>query len=744
MVDQGTQKVVRQRRLRARRRGARRQAARHRPAEPRRIGGLLPCDERGGVEGDLRLRAAARRRRRLRAGGRPARGARSRTSRRRRRSSAGRCSASTTGRSCTPSARRSRSGAGSGAPPRRPSTVTTSRASPSGRRSWLHRRIDVDFNGWWMCLIPTEVDQGDRPVAADVHQVGRRRVRSAGGRGRLPDRDPAGRRGLARPVDREGRHPGLAGVLPPAQPARLRRCCTRRTRAAAGWCSRASRTTSSAWWRCSTAPARSILTGAPGRARRPGADAPRHVAPARARSGAARGVHRRAAPSRPRRVPAAAAEEATARGKGVPMPTSTVGQVKMAGIGLLRQVLPLRELAAEYPEGDVPHVDQRWWRLAHFDSAVVSSADGAAASWYRRDPQEFRDADPRAAALHAAALPGVAASSPRRYREALPELTSPEAWKRDVRGARGRRRVIRVPVEHAVDPSGSRRAAGPPSANGGLLDVFRRRYLLKLLVRKEIQARYSGSFLGLFWSYVQPAVRFAMYFFVIGVDPRAAQGRRDTSASTCSPGMVFVHYFTRDLQGRHPVDRAQQGDHPEDGDAAGDVPGGLDAGLGLPRDPGDGDPRPSPASSSGGRRTRPASAPGCSGFAIVARARHGAGAAVQRRERVLPRLPQHRQHADDVRDVLGADDLPLQHGRGALRRASRSCYLLNPIAEAVLLMQRCFWVGATVGPGRDHRERHARPPVRARLRAPRRRRSSCSPSRSWSSAGCENKFAERL
>ena len=35
--------------------------------------------------------------------------------------------------------------------------------------------------------------------------------------------------------------------------------------------------------------------------------------------------------------------------------------------------------------------------------------------------------------------------------------------------------------------------------------------------RKEIQARYSGSFLGLFWSYVQPAVRFGMYFFVMGI-----------------------------------------------------------------------------------------------------------------------------------------------------------------------------------------------------------------------------------
>ena len=23
--------------------------------------------------------------------------------------------------------------------------------------AWLHRRVDVDYNGWWMCLIPTKV-----------------------------------------------------------------------------------------------------------------------------------------------------------------------------------------------------------------------------------------------------------------------------------------------------------------------------------------------------------------------------------------------------------------------------------------------------------------------------------------------------------------------------------------------------------------------------------------------------------
>jgi ABC-2 type transport system permease protein len=69
-----------------------------------------------------------------------------------------------------------------------------------------------------------------------------------------------------------------------------------------------------------------------------------------------------------------------------------------------------------------------------------------------------------------------------------------------------------------VDPGQAPDAPlAPPSANAGLLDVFRRRYLLKLLVQKEIQARYQGSVLGLFWSYVQPLVRFCMYFFVIGL-----------------------------------------------------------------------------------------------------------------------------------------------------------------------------------------------------------------------------------
>jgi ABC-2 type transport system permease protein len=57
----------------------------------------------------------------------------------------------------------------------------------------------------------------------------------------------------------------------------------------------------------------------------------------------------------------------------------------------------------------------------------------------------------------------------------------------------------------------------PPGAVGGLVEVFRRRYLLKLLVKKELSVRYQGSLVGLAWSYVKPGTRFIMYFWVIGL-----------------------------------------------------------------------------------------------------------------------------------------------------------------------------------------------------------------------------------
>lgn len=64
----------------------------------------------------------------------------------------------------------------------------------------------------------------------------------------------------------------------------------------------------------------------------------------------------------------------------------------------------------------------------------------------------------------------------------------------------------------------------PPGDTTGLFGVFRRRYLLGLLVRKELRVRYQASVLGLAWSYLKPLIRFLTYVLVIGY----VLGLRDT------------------------------------------------------------------------------------------------------------------------------------------------------------------------------------------------------------------------
>lgn len=56
-----------------------------------------------------------------------------------------------------------------------------------------------------------------------------------------------------------------------------------------------------------------------------------------------------------------------------------------------------------------------------------------------------------------------------------------------------------------------------PGSGSGLVDVFTRRYLLSLLVRKEVQVRYRGSALGWLWSYVKPVTQFLVFFVALGM-----------------------------------------------------------------------------------------------------------------------------------------------------------------------------------------------------------------------------------
>ena len=86
----------------------------------------------------------------------------------------------------------------------------------------------------------------------------------------------------------------------------------------------------------------------------------------------------------------------------------------------------------------------------------------------------------------------------------------------------------------------------PPGDTTGLFGVFRRRYLLRLLVRKELRVRYQASLLGLGWSYMKPLIRFSMYFFVIGI----LLGLRENVplfALHIFTAMIMVSFFTETL-----------------------------------------------------------------------------------------------------------------------------------------------------------------------------------------------------
>ena len=83
----------------------------------------------------------------------------------------------------------------------------------------------------------------------------------------------------------------------------------------------------------------------------------------------------------------------------------------------------------------------------------------------------------------------------------------------------------------------------PPAENLGLLSVFKSRYLLKLLVQREISGRYSNSILGVFWSYINPLTQFLVYWIFMGKIMGADKGM-DNYPVHLFAGLVIVHFFT--------------------------------------------------------------------------------------------------------------------------------------------------------------------------------------------------------
>ena len=99
-------------------------------------------------------------------------------------------------------------------------------------------------------------------------------------------------------------------------------------------------------------------------------------------------------------------------------------------------------------------------------------------------------------------------------------------------------RQIRVVDAELVDPS----------PTGGIVEVLQQGYLLRLIVGRQLAQQYAASVLGLLWSYIQPAMRFAVYFFVFGVILKTHQGVPNFALRLFT-AMVFVHYFTETWNG---------------------------------------------------------------------------------------------------------------------------------------------------------------------------------------------------
>lgn len=244
----------------------------------------------------------------------------------------------------------------------------------------------------------------------------------------------------------------------------------------------------------------------------------------------------------------------------------------------------------------------------------------------------------------------------------------------------------------------------PPAGNSGLLEVFRRRYLLRLLVRRELSARYQGSFLGLFWSYVQPAIRLALYWFVIG--KIIGLGIENFAVHVFS-ALVLVHYFTETFGSGTRSIMANKG---------------LVKKMAVPREM---FPVASMLVSAyhvvpgmvlltgicvamGWQPDLAGLGAGLLGFAIVAvlgtaLALVFSAANVYFRDfgNIVQSLNQIVTFS--VPMIYGYSTIADRFGKGGLGWVV-DLYLLNPVAEAVLLFQRCFWTGTTKNPSKTIRE----------------------------------------
>ncbi|GGH59444.1 glycosyltransferase [Rothia aerolata] len=104
----------------------------------------------------------------------------------------------------------------------------------------------------------------------------------------------------------------------------------------------------------------------------------------------------------------------------IPWAVKTVGR---------QALVPVNEQAKENPQIQLAYQENRWWTVSRFDSLLVTNAEGTGVFWYKRDPQQLRSKLAKAASLHAKLFKNWA-SLRERYRSAAADVASFEAWEK--------------------------------------------------------------------------------------------------------------------------------------------------------------------------------------------------------------------------------------------------------------------------------------------------------------------------
>ncbi|HEY2194419.1 MAG TPA: glycosyltransferase [Actinomycetospora sp.] len=114
-------------------------------------------------------------------------------------------------------------------------------------------------------------------------------------------------------------------------------------------------------------------------------------------------------------------------------PLGKIAQVKALAGALRHQLRPADTTAWERPQRNVPAEHGTWFLLSRLDGATVSTSDGTGVTYRKRDRRQFWELLRVSLALHQQVLRAWPALR-RRYREGMPELISREAWDEQVFG----------------------------------------------------------------------------------------------------------------------------------------------------------------------------------------------------------------------------------------------------------------------------------------------------------------------